>query len=192
MPGPSSADANHQRVAVLDADHGALAELQRVVDEIRQAPLERARLHLHERPAPCLQRHVRADLCILRDERCRAARSRPSARIASSSSSPLNSASAPCTRPPSLEVRCETRAQPLIGDRFDAQSHSCERRAQVVRHRRQHARAAVEIAQQSILHRVECARRLADLAHALLCQRRMPDAAADGVGRHARASTAAA
>ncbi len=81
-----------------------------------------------------------------------------------------------------VEIGVEALAHRRIVERFGAQLEPRERRAQIVRHRRQHARAAVEIAMQPLLHGVERACRFAQLARARLAQRHTR-AAPDGFGR---------
>ncbi len=80
-----------------------------------------------------------------------------------------------------IEVRGETDAQVVVLDGLGAQAQARERGAQIVRHRREHARAAFEIAAQPLLHDVERARRLAQFARAFLGERRVVCAAAHGV-----------
>ena len=65
-----------------------------------------------------------------------------------------------------IELVPDARLQRRVLQRLHLQPQPRERRLQVVRHRRQHARAAVEVAPQSVLHGVEGARRIAQLARA--------------------------
>ena len=60
---------------------------------------------------------------------------------------------------------------------------------EVMGHGREHARAAVEISVQAVLHGVEGARRAAQLPGALLRQLRLQDAAPEVVRRRAQAAT---
>ncbi len=70
-----------------------------------------------------------------------------------------------------VEIGVEPLAQRRVVERFGAQLQARQRRAQIVRHRRQHARAAIEIPMQTLLHRVERARGLAQLARTGFAQR---------------------
>ena len=91
----------------------------------------------------------------------------------SPSSRPRNSDSASRTMPSiSSSSRADARLQRRVIQRLDLQPQPRQRRLQVVRHRGQHARAAVEVAVQAVLHGVEGARRIAQLARAALGQLR--------------------
>ena len=85
-----------------------------------------------------------------------------------SSFRPRNRLSAPRIIASSRRDRPCSVAQRVVFDRLDAKAQAGERRAQVVRHRGEHACAAVEIASQALLHRVECASRGAQFARAAL------------------------
>jgi hypothetical protein len=69
-----------------------------------------------------------------------------------------------------------------IVEGFDLQSQPRERGLQVMRHRREHPRPAVEVALQSVLHRVECACGVPQLPRALLFELRLTHIAPDTVG----------
>ena len=75
-----------------------------------------------------------------------------------------------------VEIHAETLRQCWVLDLLDAQSHPGQWRAQVVRHRGEDTRAAIQVAQQPILHRVERTCGITNFADAPLRERGMVNA----------------
>ena len=117
---------------------------------------------------------LRAELGEFRVAASRAARPRPPRSSGSSSFSPRNRPSAPCTI---CDISSRSAAKRARNSSFSMDSARRRRRVSVVRRScdmaATHTRAAFQIAAQPLLHRVERARRPAQLARALLGERRM-------------------